>query len=118
LVTAGCDVVVPFANKTLRDKYDVLTHEAAIEGNGFRRCLTEKVGATGGFTTPLTLGTAPVILGAMFGDSSESSFVSETRNLYVTHSDLCAADTSKRFSLVEQWGNAQKEYSGCVCSGF
>jgi hypothetical protein len=118
LVASGCDVVVPFANKTVRDKYAVLTHEAAIEGDGLRSAITERVGATGGFTTPLTIDTAPVILGAMFGDVKTSFFVSETRNLYQSNINLCAADASKRFALIEQFGNTTKEYADCVCSGF
>jgi hypothetical protein len=118
LVAGGGDVVVPFCGMTLRDKYDVLTHEAAIEGNGLRRSLTERTGATGGFTTPLTLGTAPAILGVMFGDVKAKSFVSETRNLYRTQIDLCAADIAGRFALIEQCGNTTKEYPDCVCSGF
>jgi hypothetical protein len=118
LVASNCDIDVPFCGKTLRDKYDVLTGEAAIEGNGLRRSLTEKIGATGGFTTPLTLKTVPPILGAMFGDVKTSFFVSETRNLYQTDIKLCAADVSNRFTLVEEWGDTKKTYSDCVCSGF
>jgi hypothetical protein len=113
-----CEVEVPFSGSTLRDKYDVLTFEAAIEGDGLRRSLTEKIGATGGFTTPLTLGTAPSVLEAMFGNSRESAFVTGTRDLFVTHSDLCAADTSGRFSLIEEWGNTNKIYPDCVCMAF
>jgi hypothetical protein len=118
MIVGDADVEVPFSGSTLRDKYDVWTYEAAIEGDGLCRALTEKAGATGGFTTPLTLGTAPAVLEAMFGKSKESSFVSGTRDLYVTHSDLCAADTSERFSLIEEWGNTNKVYPDCVCTAF
>jgi hypothetical protein len=36
----------------------------------------------------------------------------------VTHSDLCAADTSERFSLIEEWGTTTKIYPDCVCTAF
>jgi hypothetical protein len=118
LIVGDSDVEVPFSGSTVRDKYDVLTYEAAIEGDGLRRSLTEKTGATGGFTTSLTIDTAPTMIGVMFGNSGENSFVSGTRDLYATHIDLCAADTSKRFTLIEQFGNTNKAYPDCVCSGF
>jgi len=118
LVTTGCDIVVPFCNKTLRDKYDLYLAEAAIEGAGLRAGIAERSGVCGGFTTPLTLKTAPVLLGVMFGDVKTAFFVSGTQNMYQTDIKLCGADISKRFTLVEEWGNTKKEYADCVCSGF
>jgi hypothetical protein len=67
LKTKKIDAVIPFLSETLREKVFFSEEYAAIEGEGWRGGLTERAGTEGGFTTALTLDSAPAILGAMFG---------------------------------------------------
>jgi hypothetical protein len=108
LVTDNQDVYVPYSFKLIRDK----------KSDWARFSDAERPDMSGCITTPLTLKTAPAILGVMFGDIQGCNFEYDTRNVYLTDIELCAADMSKRFCLVEENGKRKTQYPNCVCSGF
>jgi hypothetical protein len=118
LKTGKIDAVIPFLSETLREKVFFSEEYAAIEGEGWRGGLTERAGTEGGFTTALTLDSAPVILGAMFGENAGVFYISGTRDMYRQVFRLCSVDEAPRFFLHEQKGAEEKVYPECFCNGF
>jgi hypothetical protein len=118
LKTKKADTVIPFLSKTLREKIFFCEEYAPIEGEGWRGGITENAGTEGGFTTALTLESAPAILGAVFGKQKSCMFVSGTRDIYQYRFVLCASDSAMRFYLHEMGGETEKVYPDCVCAGF
>jgi cbb3-type cytochrome oxidase cytochrome c subunit len=53
---------VPYTEETIREAVSLLTEEAAIEGDGSCRAIRKSAGVTGCVVTPLTIGTAPLLL--------------------------------------------------------
>jgi hypothetical protein len=51
--------------------------------------------------TPLTIGTAPLLLYLAMGSAGLPLYVSETRNIYRYKLDLLPAEDSARFDLVQ-----------------
>jgi hypothetical protein len=118
LGTENAEAALPFLSATLREKILFSEEYAPIEGEGWRGGITESAGTEGGFTTALTLESAPVILGAMFGKIKHVWYVSGTRDLYNHSFMLCASDEAVKFFLCEQCGETEKVYPECFCAGF
>ena len=53
---------IPYADETLREAVSFLEEEASIEGDGVCRGIRKSGGVTGCVVTPLTIGTAPLLL--------------------------------------------------------
>jgi hypothetical protein len=53
---------IPYAEETIREAVSLLKEEAAIEGDGSCRAIRKSGGVTGCVVTPLTIGTAPLLL--------------------------------------------------------
>ena len=86
MITNGCDcsIVVktayretgiPYAEETIREAVSLLTEEAAIEGDGSCRAIRKNSGVTGCVVTPLTIGTAPLLLYFAMGSSGLPLYV-------------------------------------------
>ncbi|MDR2476824.1 MAG: hypothetical protein LBD18_03450, partial [Treponema sp.] len=60
--TAYREFALPYSAETIREAYSLLQEEAAIEGNGVCRTIRKKSGVTGCVVTPLSIGTAPLLL--------------------------------------------------------
>jgi len=99
--TAQKEFDVPYSDETIREDFILLQEEAAIEGNGVCRAIRKRGGATGCFVTPLTIGTAPLLLSLAMGSAGVNVFVSETRNLYRQCLILAPFEDSVCFDLVQ-----------------
>jgi hypothetical protein len=128
-VINGCDVTlrivfrgdeydVPFVSRTMRDRWAVLKEEAGIEGDYVKRSLNIRTGTTGGFTTPVTLGTARLLLCLMFGSIDDGVFVTETRGLYRYQLNMKPTELTECFSIIEEWGANRKLYPEVVVKSF
>jgi hypothetical protein len=109
---------VPYAEETIREAVSILKEEAAIEGDGSCRAIRKSGGVTGCVVTPLTIGTAPLLLCLAMGSAGLPLYVSETRNLYLYKLNLLPAEASTRFDLVQERGGSRKLYEGCAITGF
>jgi hypothetical protein len=116
--TAYREMGVPYAEETIREAVSLLTEEAAIEGDGSCRAIRKSAGVTGCVVTPLTIGTAPLLLYLAMGSAGLPLYVSETRNIYLYKLNLLPAEDSTRFDLVQDRGGSRKLYEGCAVSGF
>jgi hypothetical protein len=60
--TSHIEKDIPYSDETLREAVSILQEEASIEGDGVCRDIRKKSGVTGRVVTPLTIGTAPLLL--------------------------------------------------------
>jgi hypothetical protein len=129
MITNGrdCSIVIktgyreaglPYAEETVREAFSLLREEAPVEGAGSRGALRKSAGVTGCVVTPLTIGTAPLLLCLAMGGAGLSAYVSETRNLYRYGLKLLPAEDSARFDLVQDRGGERRVYEGCAVTGF
>jgi hypothetical protein len=112
------EIGIPYAEETIREAVSLLKEEASIEGDGSCRAIRKSSGVTGCVVTPLTIGTAPLLLSLAMGSAGLPLYVSETRNLYRYKLNLLPVEGSSRFDLVQERGGSRKLYEGCVVSGF
>jgi hypothetical protein len=129
MLVNGCDCLiviktryrelgVPYAVETLREAVSLLTEKAPIEGDGSCRAIRKSGGVTGCVVTPLTIGTAPLLLYLAMGSTGLPLYVSETRNLYLYRLNLLPAEGGARFDLVQERGGTRLLYEGCAVTGF
>jgi len=116
--TSHCEMDVPYSEETIREAVSILQEEAAIEGDGVCRGIKKAVGITGCVVTPLTLGTAPLLLYLAMGSVGKPIFVSETRNLYKCELSLLPLEDTDRFDLIQDRSNERKLYEGCGVENF
>jgi hypothetical protein len=114
---------VPYAEETIREAVSLLKEEAAIEGDGSCKAIRKSgqqvgLGVTGCVVTPLTLGTAPLLLYLVMGSANLPLYVSETRNIYVYRLNLLPVEDGSRFDLVQERGGSRTLYGGCSVAGF
>jgi hypothetical protein len=109
---------VPYAGETLREAVSLLQEEAAIEGDGSCRAIRKSGGITGCVVTPLTIGTAPLLLYLAMGSSGLPLFVSETRNVYQCRLNLLPMESGGLFDLVQERGGERKLFENCRVKGF
>jgi hypothetical protein len=107
--TEHWEIDVPYSDETVREAVTVLQEEASIEGDGVCRGLRKIGGVTGCVVTPLTIGTAPLLLYLAMGSAENPAFVSETRNLYLYRFDLIPTEDTKHFDLVQDRGTNNNE---------
>jgi hypothetical protein len=116
--TAYQEMGVPYAEETIREAVSLLTEEASIEGDGSCRAIRKSGGVTGCVVTPLTIGTAPLLLYLAMGSAGLPLYVSETRNLYLYKLNLLPMEDSAQFDLLQERGGSRKLYEGCAVTGF
>jgi hypothetical protein len=109
---------VPYAEETIREAVSLLTEEAAIEGDGSCRAIRKSNGVTGCVVTPLTIGTAPLLLYLAMGSAGLPLYVSETRNIYRYKLNLLPAEDSTRFDLIQDRSGERRVFGGCAVTGF
>jgi hypothetical protein len=109
---------IPYAEETIREAVSLLKEEAAIEGDGLCRAIRKSGGVTGCVVTPLTTGTAPLLLYLAMGSANLPLYVSETRNLYLCKLNLLPVEGGSRFDLVQERGGLRILYEGCAVIGF
>jgi hypothetical protein len=129
MITNGCDCSIviktayretgiPYAEETIREAVSLLTEEASIEGDGSCRAIRKSGGVRGCVVTPLTIGTAPLLLYLAMGSAGLPLYVSETRNLYLYKLNLLPVEGSTRFDLVQDRSGSRKLYEGCAVTSF
>jgi len=116
--TANREMDIPYSTETIREAVSILQEEAPIEGNGICRGLRKHNGVTGCVVTPLTIGTAPLLLYLAMGSSEDPVFVSQTRSLYLFFLGLASLEDSEYFSLIQDRGGEREIYSGCGIKSF
>ena len=109
---------IPYTDETLREAVSFLQEEASIEGDGICGGIRKGGGVTGCVVTPLTIGTAPLLLCLAMGAVGNPAFVSQTKNLYRHCLDLLPMDDAEHFDLIQDRGNEQLLYEGCHVLGF
>jgi len=112
------EIDVPYSNETVREAVTLLQEEASIEGDGLCRGLLKISGVTGCVVTPLTIGTAPLLLYLAMGGADNPAFVSETRNLYLYRFDLIPTEDTNYFDLVQDRKSERWLFEGCRVQGF
>jgi hypothetical protein len=116
--TAYREFALPYSEETIREAYSLLQEEAAIEGNGTCRAIRKNGGVTGCVVTPLSIGTAPLLLYLALGVAGAPLFVSETRNVYQYQLDLVPMEGGTVFDLAQDRGNERRLFEGCRVKGF
>jgi hypothetical protein len=116
--TSYREMGIPYAEETIREAVSLLTEEAPIEGDGFCRAIRKSSGVTGCVVTPLTIGTAPLLLFLAMGSANLPLYVSESRNLYRYKLNLLPVENGSRFDLVQERGGSRTLYEGCAVIGF
>jgi hypothetical protein len=116
--TAHCEMDIPYTEETIRDAVSILQEEAAIEGDGVCRALRKKCGVTGCVVTPLTIGTAPLLLYLAMGSMGKPVFISETRDLFQYQLSLLPLEDTDCFDLIQDRCNERRLYENCRVQGF
>jgi len=116
--TAHCEMDIPYSEETVREAATMLQEEAGIEGDGVCRGIRKDCGVTGCVVTPLTIGTAPLLLFLAMGSAEMAAFVSETRNLYRSQLCLLPLEDTDRFDLIQDRNGERRLYEGCVIKSF
>jgi hypothetical protein len=96
----------------------LLQEEAAIEGDGVCCAMRKGGGMTGCVVAPLTIGTAPLLLGLAMGGIDRSVFLSESRNIYWHGLTLTPIEDTERFDLIQDRGVERRYFEGCSVKGF
>jgi hypothetical protein len=68
--------------------------------------------------TPLTIGTAPLLLYLAMGSAGLPIYVSETRNTYLYHLNLLPMEDGAGFDLVQERGEVRRVYENCRVKDF
>jgi hypothetical protein len=116
--TSHCEKDIPYSNETLREAVSLLEEEAAIEGVGGYKAIRKRNGVTGCIVTPLTIGTAPLLLYLAMGSAEKPVYVSETRDIYTYNLDLIPMDDTDCFDLIQQRTNERILFEQCRVKGF
>jgi hypothetical protein len=125
--TSHIEKDIPYSDETLREAVSLLQEEASIEGDGVCRAIRKNNGVTGCVVTPLTIGTAPLLLCLAMGAAGNPVFVSETQNLFKYELNLLPTEDTECFDLIQDrtnnneqltGNNERKYYEGCRVSGF
>jgi hypothetical protein len=116
--TAHREIDVPYSDETMREAVSILQEEASIEGDGICKAIQKKSGVTGCVVTPLTIGTAPLLLYLAMGSAGMPLFVSETRNIYKYNLSLLPLEDTEHFDLIQDRKNERLFYEYCRVLGF
>jgi hypothetical protein len=109
---------VPYSQETIREAVSILQEEASIEGDGVCRAIQKKSGVIGCIVTPLTIGTAPLLLYLAMGSAELPVFVSETRKLYRYQLTLRPLENSGDFDLIQDRKNERRAFKNCRVNSF
>jgi hypothetical protein len=111
--TAHREIDIPFSDETLREAVSFLQEEAPIEGDGICRGLRKINGVKGCVVTPLTIGTAPILLYLAMGACGSPVFISETKNLFKYKLNLAPLEDTENFDLIQYRKNGRWLFEYC-----
>jgi hypothetical protein len=109
---------IPYCDETMREAVSFLEEEASIEGGGVCTGICKRGGSVGCVVTPLTIGTAPLLLCLAMGSVGKPVFVSETRNIHQYRLDLIPMEDTSMSDLVQNRNGEHRLYEGCRVKGF
>jgi hypothetical protein len=116
--TAHRETDIPYSDETLREAVSFLQEEASIEGDGVCRGIRKTRGVTGCVVSPLTIGTAPLLLYLAMGAAGLPLFVSETRNLFRYELNLLPTEDTDNFDFIQDRKNERLLFESCRIQGF
>jgi hypothetical protein len=116
--TAHREMDIPYSDETLREAVSFLQEEANIEGDGVCRGIRKISGVTGCVVSPLTIGTAPLLLYLAMGAAGLPLFVSETLDLFKYELNLLPTEDTEQFDLIQDRKNERVFFEGCRVHGF
>jgi len=116
--TTHREIDVPYSDETLREAVSLLEEEAAIEGDGVCKAIRKNDGVTGCVITPLTIGTAPLLLYLAMGTAGNPVYISETRDLYKYQLNLLPLEDTDLFDLIQDRGGERWLFESCRIKGF
>jgi len=109
---------IPYSDETVRAAVSMLEREASIEGDGGRKVSGKVVGTTGCLISPLTIGTAPLLLCLALGSVEKSVQLSVAGDFYRHFLCLAPVEDAERFDIVQDRGGDRVLYEGCGVEGF
>jgi len=109
---------IPFSDETIREAISILPEEAPIEGDGICKGIRKVNGVTGCVVSPLTIGTAPLLLYLAMGAAGSPLYVSETKNLYKYQLNLLPMPDTEHFYLIQDRKNERLTFDYCRVIGF
>jgi len=112
------EIDVPYSDETLREAISILQEEASIEGDGQCKAIRKICGVMGCVVSPLTIGTAPLLLYLAMGACGNPIFISETKNLYKCDLNLLPMEDTEHFDLIQDRKNERIFFEGCRVQGF
>jgi hypothetical protein len=112
------EIDIPYSDETLREAISILQEEASIEGDGQCKAIRKISGVMGCVVTPLTIGTAPLLLYLAMGACGNPVFIFETKNLFKYELNLLPMEDTEHFDLVQDRKNERKLFEGCRVQGF
>jgi hypothetical protein len=111
--TAHREIDIPYSDETLREAVTLLQEEASIEGDGICRGLRKISGVKGCIVTPLTIGTAPLLLYLALGAAGSPVFISETKNLFKYKMKNVPLEDTDHFDLIQDRKNERLFFEYC-----
>ena len=111
--TAHREIDIPYSDETLREIVDLLQEEAPIEGDGVYRGLRKISGVKGCIVTPLTIGSAPMLLFLAMGSGGSPVFMSETKNLFKYWLVNKPLEDTDYFDLIQDRKNERLFFEVC-----
>jgi len=109
---------IPYSDETLREAISILQEEASIEGDGQCKAIRKIYGVMGCVVSPLTIGTAPLLLYLAMGACGKPVFITETKNLFKYELNLLPMEDTEHFDLVQDRKNERILFEGCRVQGF
>jgi len=109
---------IPYCDETIREAVSFLQEEASIEGDGVCRGIRKDGGFTGCVVTPLTIGTAPLLLYLAMGSAGLPLLVSETKNLFKYELNLLPKEDTEHFDIIQDRKNERRLFEGCKVKSF
>ena len=110
--TAYREIDIPYSEETVRENVCLLEEYPSIEGDGRHKAVRKSGGVAGCVVSPLTIGTAPLLLRLAFGEIGLSAFVSGSQNLYKHGLDLLPSEDTEPFGIVQGRGGKQVTGNG------
>ena len=116
--TTHREIDIPYSEETLREKIILFYEQASIEGEGMRKAVHKNVGITGCIVTPLTIGTAPLLLYLAMGYAEPPVYVSETRSIYQHKLNIVSKEDTEYFDLIQDRRQQRRFFQKCKTDGF
>ena len=116
--TSHCETDLPYSEETLREAFSLLQEEAAIEGGGECKAIRKNCGVTGCVVTPLTIGTAPLLLYLAMGSVGKNNRYGTSGGVGVSRLDFICPHCYRAFCpglLVTAVFNSKRRTNFEVC---